>query len=593
MTPLKEILSNCKSLIEDEKQEEALRLIRAYFPAHSVVDSDLHLEAFRIIKALGLDELAEQELCLSLRDNEENHVALECLVELYIDSGRLDDAEKLLKRLLNRRKSKTIYLLLIRVYEIQERKDEIRSLCEEAITIFNDPVFKDMLKGLDRVEQEVLSEELLIPSEVHLAKYLSLFRGRDGVHARQWVTPRGEVGFTPVREPLTLSLIRNHIIGNLTLGVYQLREDNTVCFLAFDIDIAKAMLSSYLSSPSTKERLDKSLISLTSKIALRLDELGLKSYIEYSGFKGYHVWVLFNKPISALRVREFGLSLIDSLGSMPSEVSIELFPKQAYIKSEGLGNLIKLPLGIHKRTGKRSVFVNLEGVPYPEQLSYLLSIEAVSEELFKEACKFLSSSGKASSTEILTEEPPLREFILEEDKEFMIVKSRCPVIAKLYEKCRMGLPLTGPEISVITFTLGNLSNGDRVVNALLSFSGVQNKKAYLKSKLSGYPMSCPKIRSKIPEITEGSCIDCFAGKNIEGYPTPLIHLKAVDLEEPDELAMVMEYIKIRKLFEEAERELKRVEGSIVKYMQERGLDKICVEGYSLKLDGEEIVLEKS
>lgn len=593
MSSLREILSKCKSLIEEGRQEEALDLVKIYFPAHDFVDSGLHLEAFKVIKALGLDELAEQELYLSLRDNEENYSALECLVEVYIDTGRLNEAERLLKRLLNRHKNKNTYLLLIRVYEIQERKEEIKSLCEEALTLFNDPIFKDLLKSLDRVDQEVVAEELIVPSEVHLAKYLSLFRGRDGVHARQWVTPRGEVGFTPVREPLTLSLIRNHIVGNLTLGVYQLREDNTVCFLAIDIDVTKSMLSSYLSSPLAKEKLDKSLISLAYKIALRLDELGLKSYIEHSGFKGYHVWVLFSKPIPALRVREFGLSIIESVRPIPSEVSIELFPKQAYIKSEGLGNLIKLPLGIHKRTGKRSIFVDSQGVPYPEQLSYLLSMETVSEELFKEACKTLGSSGKASSVEILAEEPPLKEFILEEDKEFMIVKSRCPVIAKLYEKCKMGFTLNGPEIAVITFTLGNLSNGDRVVNAMLSFSGVQNKRAYLKSRLSGYPMSCPKIRSKVPEITESSCKDCFAGKNIEGYPTPLLHLKMADLEEPDELAMVMEYIKLKRLFEEAERELKRVEESIIRYMQERGLESVHVEGFSLRFDGRNIILEKS
>ncbi|KUK13958.1 MAG: hypothetical protein H5T91_07635 [Synergistetes bacterium] len=591
MEDLKDVLEKAKALIERGEQREAEELLKNRFPAHGVVDSNLHLEAFKTLKALGLNNLAEQELCLSLRDDEENMFALECLIESYIDSGRLDDAERLLKRFLGRRKEKHLYLLLARIYEIQERYEELKALCEEALSLSGDSIFKEILKSLKEKDQEIITEELLVPSEIHLAKYLSLFRGRDGVHARQWVTPRGEVGFTPIREPLTLNQVKNHILGNYTLGIYQLREDNTVCFLAFDIDVAKAELSSYLSSPSVKNRIDQELISLASKISRSFDELGLKSYIEYSGFKGYHVWVLFKKPISALKVREFGLSLMESLRPFPVDVSVELFPKQAYIKSGGLGNLIKLPLGVHKRTGRRSLFVTPDGGPYEDQLSYLLSMELVSEDEFSEACKSLGNLIRTVSVEVLQEDIPQREFILEEDKEFMIIKSRCNVIAKLYEKSKSGFPLTGPEISVITFTLGNLSNGDKVVNSILSLSGVQNKRVYLKSKLSGYPMSCPKIRSKIPEITKDNCTECFAGKNIEGYPTPLLHLKAAEREEPDELVMVMEYIRVRKIFEEAKMELKRVENSIANYMQERGLEKIRVEGYTLKFDGENIILD--
>ncbi|MCD6363638.1 MAG: hypothetical protein J7M13_06535, partial [Synergistetes bacterium] len=435
--------------------------------------------------------MAETELSLAVRDDRDNIDALECLIELYIDKRELERAEKLLKKLLgSSHHTKSIYLLLARIYEIQNNDEALEELCRKAFEETKDGVFRNILNSLRERQELPADENLLVPSEVHLAKFLSLFRGREGIHARQWVTPRGEVGFTPVREPLTLNLVRNHILGNYTLGVYQLREDNTVCFLAFDLDVSKGELSSYLAHESARRRLNEILLSSAGKIYSKLEETGLKPYLEHSGFKGYHVWVLFKKPISARRVREFGLALLESIKPFPGEILVELFPKQAFVKSGGLGNLIKLPLGIHRRTGSRSLFVDLDGSPYEDQLSFLMDMEAVSEEAFKSAYELLQAFRISFGGTFPGEEEAVkREFILEEDKEFMIIKSRCPVIAKLYEKCKSGFLLTGPEISVITFTLGNLSNGDKVVNALLNMSGVQNKRAYLKSKLNGYPMS--------------------------------------------------------------------------------------------------------
>ena len=55
----------------------------------------------------------------------------------------------------------------------------------------------------------------------------ALFSGREGVYARQWARPSGEGGYTPVHEPLTPAVIRNHLLGTFTAGLYPIRLDGT------------------------------------------------------------------------------------------------------------------------------------------------------------------------------------------------------------------------------------------------------------------------------------------------------------------------------------------------------------------------------
>ena len=46
---------------------------------------------------------------------------------------------------------------------------------------------------------------------------------------------------------------------------------------------------------------------------------------------------------------------------------IEVFPKQDEVNEGGFGNLLRLPLGVHRRTGQEGFFVDLHqgyGVPF-------------------------------------------------------------------------------------------------------------------------------------------------------------------------------------------------------------------------------------
>ena len=61
---------------------------------------------------------------------------------------------------------------------------------------------------------------------------MHLFSGRDGVFSCQTDT-----GYIPIRHELQKSDVKAHFNGRKTIGIYQLKENNSIKFAAFDVDI--------------------------------------------------------------------------------------------------------------------------------------------------------------------------------------------------------------------------------------------------------------------------------------------------------------------------------------------------------------------
>lgn len=152
---------------------------------------------------------------------------------------------------------------------------------------------------------------------------------------------KDEVMYNPVMEPPTERLIEKHLAGEIIIGGYTLRQDNTVMWLCFDVD--------------SKE--PESARDLTHKISVMLGEM--PHVVEYSGRKGYHIWIFFKKAVEADRVRAIAAEIRDaSGGKISGETHVEIFPKQDELTvNNPLGNLVKLPLGVHPISGARSKFI--------------------------------------------------------------------------------------------------------------------------------------------------------------------------------------------------------------------------------------------
>lgn len=219
-------------------------------------------------------------------------------------------------------------------------------------------------------------------SDAHLSLVKTRFLHRTDAYATQWYNKERGVGYkkkvkVPCRHtprclfreceepiPLTRDDVRMHLIGQHTLGIYQLKE-NTVKWLCLDIDLKK-----------NKEASLQIIQRVTLDAAKIFKTLAVPFLVETSGSKGYHIWVFFSEPVQAKFAKSLGVYVRNNV-ELPDEVGIEVFPKQT--ESDNFGNLIKLPLGYHKKTRNFCGFVNNKFEQRSDQWATLTNVVTLTQ----------------------------------------------------------------------------------------------------------------------------------------------------------------------------------------------------------------------
>ena len=163
-------------------------------------------------------------------------------------------------------------------------------------------------------------------------------------------------------KPLTLELLVDHLRGELTLGSYLLNEKSQGRYLVLDAD----------SDPEWR-RLQALALALSEKEAI--------SYLENSR-RGGHLWLFMVSPMEGKQIQTFGQGLLAYFNI----AGIELFPKQDRL-SRGPGSLIRLPFGVHRKSGRRYSFYTPQGEflapSLRDQIEILSQAETVPEDIFQ------------------------------------------------------------------------------------------------------------------------------------------------------------------------------------------------------------------
>jgi superfamily II DNA or RNA helicase len=230
--------------------------------------------------------------------------------------------------------------------------------------------------------------------EAKIALFRSLFRGRPDVYPRRFESRKtGKSGYAPacanewVRGicekprikcaecshrrflPVTDDVIRSHLSGSgpdgvpFAAGVYPLLLDETCHFLAVDFDKADWFqdATAYLDT---------------------CRRLGFTAPLERSrSGRGGHVWLFFEEAIPAALARRLGAHILTETMDRRPDVGLDsydrFFPNQDTMPRGGFGNLIALPLQKGPREKGNSVFIDERGGPWPDQWSFLASVERV------------------------------------------------------------------------------------------------------------------------------------------------------------------------------------------------------------------------
>jgi TOTE conflict system primase-like protein/CHC2-type zinc finger protein len=164
-----------------------------------------------------------------------------------------------------------------------------------------------------------------------------------------WQQPNGK--YVTVHKPLTSHLLVGHLKGALTLGAYALDSASMAHWICLDADDDEAW---------------NGLLSL----AATLEDQAVPLYRETSR-RGGHLW-LFTPPLPGVFARRFAVQLL----AEHNLNNIEIYPRQGELTS-GPGSLVRLPLGVHRKTGKVYPFVNRAGLPLAptprEQLEFFIT----------------------------------------------------------------------------------------------------------------------------------------------------------------------------------------------------------------------------
>ncbi len=183
------------------------------------------------------------------------------------------------------------------------------------------------------------------------------FIQRDDLYARQ----RTDGRYTCVREPLQSRHLIAHLQGKLTLGAYLLDRESRGRFFVLDGDDEQEWVQ-------------------LSYIAQQLHRHNIATYLEQSR-RGGHLWFFFDQPRSGLEIRTLGQGLMKLFGT----TTLELYPKQPVLTGS-VGSLIRLPFGIHRKSGQRYGFVDLGGrllaPTIPAQLQQFAQPQPIPNRLF-------------------------------------------------------------------------------------------------------------------------------------------------------------------------------------------------------------------
>ncbi len=341
------------------------------------------------------------------------------------------------------------------------------------------------------------------------------FQGREGVYAEQTLHHGRHRAFLPVHRPITDEDWRDHLSGEKNLALPLVRAGNTALVGVLDVDVAKRALDDRL---GVAEELLGRALATALRLRRELERRGCTSLLEVSGYKGYHVWVRLEEAVPCFRLRRFLLDVVRAVSPLPEAIRVEEFPSRDRVRPDVVGPLIKLPLGVHAKTGRRSDLLDARGRPLADPFEALRSLPRLAAAVVCEKRPARRAPAAAEpGEEKRSEIGPRARRLLE----------GCRVLAYLARRAEETAYLNHRERYTLLCTLGHLGDeGKAALHAIIGHTYNYRRQVTARhvKRLPGSPMSCPKVRELHPgALADGGC-DCQFALRGRGYPTPVLHV---------------------------------------------------------------------
>ena len=375
-------------------------------------------------------------------------------------------------------------------------------------------------------------------SDEDVAVYLSLFGGQAG-YAEEILADDGRRAHLHVDAPLDAPAVRQHLRAERTLAIHLRLVDGTVKTWVLDVDVGKrGLILNPPGSPGFYKMLDTARTDAMS-LAAALRDHGVPAHVEWTGRRGYHVWVFLDKPVSLAPARQALRALADSVPGPPDGITREILPQEPQGRDATEGTAVKLPLGAHVLTGEMSYFLDSSGQPVSSPWGFLREVARAPADTF---LQLAVECGPSAEERLLTPQTPRPVPAIASalpDGPVKLVVVGCPAVASLVEKARRTGYLNHQERVTLLLVLGHLGPAgksflEEVMRWCLNYDAAITHK--FMRRLFGKPVSCGKLGERHPELVAGMRCDCRFHLSKGMYPSPILHAVAGPEADPHEIA---------------------------------------------------------
>lgn len=355
-----------------------------------------------------------------------------------------------------------------------------------------------------------------------LRQYMELFVGREDIYKQAELLQNGKVIYNIMKQPLMVQQLKEHLSGEHTFATFLQRSNNTVKYMVFDIDISKKILIESNADNILFNEYKHLALEKAVKIQKICQQSGLTTYIEYSGYKGYHVWLFFDEWIAVRYVNLLQDVILSKLPHSDSKIQVECFPNKTRLRNDKTGQSVKLPWGRHFLSGEYTYFLGEDLTFWENQKEMLNSVARFS---ISEIKRIISVNTGQKMQMIQKDEISLKEFG-EMPESIKTVMLNCGLMRYLCGKAKKTGYLPHFERLTILYVFGHIGEeGKEFVHKVMEYTlnyqyNVTEK--YIK-RLPDKPVSCIKLREQYKQVTAEIGCNCNFKRTPGCYPSPVLH----------------------------------------------------------------------
>lgn len=449
-------------------------------------------------------------------------------------------------------------------------------------------------------------------ADAFIEKYMNLFVGREDQFAE--IEFQGSRKMTvPKSMPVTPGIIKRHLDGNLAAATYIQRSNATAKYLVIDIDVSRRILLTYQNEQEKVEGYLRKAAGVANRIGGLLAHKGLDVGYEYSGIRGYHIWVFFENWIPVRYINLLTDILEEEIKQKIAhdDITIEYFPNKTRVKPGHPGQCMKLPLCKIGRC--RSLLLNedLSECGHIEEwmdsrskcsLSQIKRIIAAESGAFDEKGREddMSSGKKKLVDEDISVFGEIPSSVAE-------VLRRCNLLRYL---CRKSLDtgyLTHFERLTVLYVFGHMGDeGKEFIHQVMRYTlnyryNITDK--FIR-KCPEKPVSCVKLRDQYRQITAETGCNCTFKRRANCYPSPVLHAISQSADISDQITLpvsntltkekkqqvtdqlnvhrntqriLSEIVDLKKQRRKVDNLIKKQEKELEKIFDEAGIDRLEIE----------------